>query len=862
MTNEFTATNEAAPLDPDEHIAIVGMAGRFPGAADIAEFWRLCVDGADRVSTWHVPPDSGRVGASGLLADIDRFDPAPFDMTPTEATTMDPQHRIFLELCWHALESAAVIPGDDELIVSVYASAAPSTYRLAESADPGVDERYLRMLASGADFLATRVSHLLDLRGEAVSVQTACSSSLVAVHLAAQQVRAGLSDVAIAGGISVDVDQDLGYPRHDWMITSPDGRCRPFDTSANGTVHGNGGGVVVLQRLGDALAQGRRVHAVLRATATNNDGRTKASFMAPSVRGQSEVIAKALAAVPAESIGYFEAHGTGTRTDDHIEIDAARRAYARHTQATGFCALGSLKSNYGHLGRAAGIAGLIKAICAVRDGIRPPLSGFREPNPDIDLVRSPFRIPLAAEPWPDSPRRAAVSSFGVGGTNAHAIVEQYVQDPARPADSPAVLPMSAADAPALRRTADALAERLDRDSGLALAEVAHTLAAGRYAHSGARSAVAVPCRAQAAAALRGMTAMAPAAAGGLVFVFPGQTGGDDDFTGIYRAIRVFRAEIDACAAALDIDPALLLSRAVDAMPPYQPALVAVEIACAKVLIAAGIQAHALLGSSLGEYAAAHLAGVFEREPLMWLLDTRDRLMRRCEPGALLSVAAGADAVADLLGPNLVLAVNAAEDRIVLSGRPESMENAHRELGERGIRSRLLPGDIAFHSPLVATAAAEYEKAVRSARPAPATAPIASTLTGAVPDADAWSDAEYWSRQLAEPVRFADALRATTARGNRRFVELGPGTALAALILRGSQGEPVSAVSIGGHADGPFAGMATALGRIWAEGTPVDWDAVNCTGDQRFAELVGYPFANDRFWGHVPEAGGSGLAEPV
>ncbi|MER6910433.1 SDR family NAD(P)-dependent oxidoreductase [Streptomyces sp. NPDC000594] len=934
-------------LDPDLHIAVVGMAGRFPGSADVAEFWRHCVAGDDCVTVGKPDPtdptDPGRVPAAGLLDDPDRFDAAFFGLSPAEAETLDPQHRIFLEITWHALESARVVPGDDRLSVALYASAAPSGYRVG-GAPADAFEEYRRMLANTPDFLATRVSHLLDLRGEALTVQTACSSSLVAVHLAAQSLRTGQCDVALAGGVSVDPDQALGHVYQEGMIYSPDGRCRPFDARANGTVNGNGGAVVVLQRLGDALEQGRTVHAVLRATATNNDGRAKSSFMAPTARGQSEVIASALALaeVPAESIGYFEAHGTGTRIGDPIEIEAATRAHRLFTDRAGYCALGSLKANFGHLGRAAGVAGLIKAVCAVRDGIRPPLLGCVDPHPDLALERTPFRVPTRAERWDEPHRRAAVSSFGVGGTNAHAVIERYVPAPAGRVPwtpRPLALPVSAPDRDGLLRLGRLLADAIapqdrmtpegtgtpqDRtapeDSGTppdrpmapegcggtiaaahspvttepagppahpahtthtthpvqrrparlpgvdgpeatapSLPSIARTLATGRAAHRGARAVVVTRAAGDAARALRTLTGPAPGGpvGGPLVFAFPGQAGaGAAGFAALHRDHPVFRAEIDACASALGHDPAALLTAAADpGGNPYQPALLAVGIACARLAAHAGVHPDALLGSSLGELAAAHLAGVFERSALMRLARVRDELMRATAPGVMLSVAAGPEEVADLLGPELALAAVNAPDRVVLSGTPGAAGRAERLLAGRAVRCRRLPGALAFHSPLLDPVLGRYERAVREAAPRPAGIPAVSTLTGDRIDPDDWADPLYWVRQCREPIRLADAVGRLLDDGHHRYLETGPGAALSGLLPRIAGDRRVSAVPLSGRnggSDGTTA-FLTALGRVWQDGGTVDWDALNDTGPYPYAELPGHPFADERHWRHEPPA---------
>ncbi|MFH8342912.1 SDR family NAD(P)-dependent oxidoreductase [Streptomyces sp. AM6-12] len=857
-------------------IAVVGMAGRFPQSADVDEFWAHCIGGDDCLTRWDAgQEDPGRVPVVGLLEDADAFDAAFFGVSPAEAEILDPQNRIFLELSWQALESAAVVPGRTEEVISVYAASAPSRYRPA-GGNGSENERYQHLIGNSSEFLATRVAYLLDLRGEAISVQAGCSSSLVAVHLAAQNLRSGLCDIALAGGVSFDPDQHSGYAYEEGMISSPDGRCRPFDAHSNGTVPSNGAGVVVLQRLEDAIAQRRPIHAVIRATATNNDGRSKSSFMAPTVRGQSEAVATALALaqVDAESIGYYEAHGTGTRLGDPIEIEAASRAYELFTDATGFAALGSLKANFGHLDRAAGVAGLIKVVCAVRDGIRPPLAGFREPNTELDLAASPFRVPLAAEPWPERVRRAAVSSFGVGGTNAHAIVERHEptesEDEEQDESRPVVLALSAHDAPALGRRARALATRLEHDSALRIGTVAHTLAGTGRAASHVRTTVLARSSTDAAVALRelppaGEPSERAGADGLLVLAFPGQAGRQAAEVGdLYARFPVFRAEIDSCAAELNLTAAQLMSglngpighaepTEAPSGNPYQPAYVAVEIAYARLLAQLGLQTDAVVGSSLGEFAAAHLAGVFERGSLMRLLQERDRLMRTTVSGAMCAVDCAVADVVDVLGPELSLAADNAPDRIVLAGTEHAISLAERALSERGHRCRRLPGTIAFHSPLMDEIIDPFREAVRQAAPHPPESPIVSTLTGAWLRPEEATDPQYWVRQLREPIQLRTALGTLLDSGRRRYVEVGPGTALTGLTLRNASREPLALSVAGSDGRAGFTGLAETLGALWQDGVDLDWDEFNGTTEEPFAPLPGHVFdRSTRFWSHQPD----------
>ncbi|WP_285733451.1 type I polyketide synthase [Nocardiopsis sp. ATB16-24] len=847
--------------DPEFDIAVVGMSGRFPQAPDIPSFWAACRDGDECVSRWEGPTGEGRVLAGGLVADQDLFDPEAFGVSPAEAELLDPQHRLFLEMCWEALEASAVVP-DGGAPVSVYAAAAPSRYRPEPGGTGDENARYQRMIANSPDFLATRVAYLLDLRGEAVNVQTACSSSLVAVHMACQSLRGGQSDIALAGGVSVDPDQHLGYVHQEGMITSPDGRCLPFDARARGAVPGNGGAVVALQRLGDALASGRPVHAVIRGSAVNNDGRAKSGFMAPNVQGQSDVIATCLAAadVPAETIGYLEAHGTGTRLGDPIEIQAARSAFGLFTERTGFCALGSLKANFGHLDRAAGVAGLVKAVHVVKEGVIPPLLGFDDPNPELDLDHSPFRVPRAATPWPtEGPRRAGVSSFGVGGTNAHVIVEDY--GPARDDTpgrhtGPVALPLSAHDPVSLAGFAADVADLIDA-SGRNLTEVAHTLGAGRRERAHRRVAV-VGDPAEARRSLTGpvQTRPAPEQAPALAFLFAGQ-GAEVSYApwDLYERFGVFRDEIRSFAEAHGMSDRELLDGVSGRDPgmrelAYQPSLAAVQVALVRLLEDLGVEAGALCGSSVGEYAAAHLAGVFGREELMVVLAARDRLMRATPEGRMVAVSCSAEKAVDLLLPGMELAGDNAPDRVLLSGPVDSVGAQLTALLDHGIDARVLPGRIAPHSALMSEAGAELREVLTSVRREPARRPVVSTLTGSWSNPGEAEDPDHWVRHLCRPVRLRQALGTLREAGYTDFVEASPGDSLTKLVRRNVDGgQALTVGAVDGEA--PLTGLLRGVGQAWVRGTPVRWDLANGTRGERFTILPPYPFQRRRLWNHTP-----------
>lgn len=406
-----------------DSVAITGIAGRFPGAGDVDALWRLIRAGEVAIRRFPAG-NAGSIGAYGVLDDLYAFDADEFGISPGEAELLDPQHRQFAEVALLALEDAGIDPDRTEYTIGVYAGASPSTYDRLDFGDDDLSTRYARLIGNSPDFLATRVSYLLGLRGESMTVQTGCSSSLVAVHMAVQSLLAGLTDVALAGGVSIACDYEDGYLVQESMVASRTGNCRPFDHRADGAVPGNGLGAVTLKLLDRALADGDPVRAVIEGTAVNNDGRSKLGFMAPSVDGQSEVIATAMhmAGVRARDIGFVQAHGSATPLGDLIELQALDRAFRLDTADTGFCALGAIKGNVGHLDRAAGIAGLIAAVLAIEHREIPPLSGFEAPKPELGLPATAFYVPVKPHHWPGSPLRAGVSSFGVGGTNAHVVV--------------------------------------------------------------------------------------------------------------------------------------------------------------------------------------------------------------------------------------------------------------------------------------------------------------------------------------------------------------------------------------------------------------------------------------------------------
>jgi acyl transferase domain-containing protein len=655
--------NEGSAVEPLPQVAIIGMAGRFPRCPSVDELWRQLCDGAECISRFSdaelraagigaaTLADPAYVKAGALLDDIDRFDAPFFRFSSREAEMTDPQHRVFLECAWEALENAGYDPDRYPGAIGVFAGSGMSRYLPLLYADRELVRAvgtYRLHLGNDKDFLPTLASYKLNLRGPSLSVQTACSTSLVAVHLAVQSLLNGECDMALAGGVSITVLRKSGYFYREGGISSPDGHCRAFDAAARGTVGGNGAGVVVLKRLAEALADGDSIRAVVLGSAINNDGAQKVGFTAPGLDGQARVIREALAVAGVEprTLGYVEAHGTGTSLGDPIEVAALTEAF--DTDERGFCALGSLKTNLGHLDVAAGAAGLIKTVLALEHGLLPPSLHFERPNPEIDFAASPFYVNTTLAPWrrDGAPRRAGVSAFGIGGTNAHVVLEEAPSSPpGDPAPEWHLLPLSAETEPALDRAAAALAEHLARHPGLDLADVAFTLQVGRR-HCRHRRALVCRDREEALALLAGASGSAARLAGerrAVAFLFPGQGAQHPGMAAaIYRREPRFQAEVDRCCAflapRLGVDLRGLLvpdsagsarEEAVAALRRTelaQPALFVTEYALARLWMAWGVHPGALLGHSLGEYVAACIAGVFSLEDALALVAVRGRLM--------------------------------------------------------------------------------------------------------------------------------------------------------------------------------------------------------------------------------------------
>lgn len=858
-------------------IAIVGMAGRFPGARNVAELWNNLVGGVESIERLsdeqlresgveaRLASHPSYVRAHASLKDVDLFDAELFGFTPQEAAALDPQHRVFLECVWEAFENAGYDPEQIGGRVGVYAGSSFNGYlfhHFPDGARVQSAEDLSALLALDKDFLATRVSYKLNLRGPSIAVQTACSTSLVAVHLACQALLLGECEYALAGGVSINVPQAVGYLYQEGGIASPDGHCRAFDANARGTVAGSGAGVVLLKRLDDARADGDSIIAVIKGSAINNDGRGKAGFTAPSVAGQAKVIrdAHAAADVAANTIGYVEAHGTGTPLGDPIEVTALTRAFASSTHvAANTCALGSLKTNIGHLDAAAGIAGLVKASLALAHRTIPKSLHFEQPNPAIDFANSPFYVANETRAFPalHGHRRAAVSSFGVGGTNAHVVLEEAERSVRKVEDEPQLLVLSARSGEALQAYAEAVAERLESDESLQLSDVAHTLQVGRRAFPH-RRALLCTSREDAVRALRSPVRASVAASDAreVAFLFPGQ--GSQRVNagrGLYESNAVFRAEVDSCAKLLESElhgdlrrvlfpeaSELAEAEAKLARTSWtQPALFVLEYALARALEAAGVRANAFLGHSVGEYVAACLAGTFQRDDALRVVAARGRLMEATPEGAMLAVAASEAELHPLLEQEQVAlaAVNAAK-QCVLAGSVEAIERCEQVLAERSIQTRRLRVARAFHSSLMDGALAAFRAVIARVKLATPSARWVSNVSGRFIEPHQAVDPDYWVQQLRNTVRFADGLETLRAdNANLMLLEVGPGESLSR-IARATN--PTCTLLPDANKDDTWLSL---FGRVWSEGAPLDLRALLPKG--RRVALPGAALERKRYW---------------
>ena len=871
-------------------VAVVGMVGRFPGAASLEELWRnLCggVESITRFSLDELGPgiddetksDPDYVPARGILADADKFDAQFFGIGPLEARLMDPQQRVFLELAWAALENAGHSPSSFPGLIGVYAGVGDNHYFTNNVlCHPNLIKTVGRMIVgygNEKDYIATRVSYALNLTGPAVSANTGCSTSLLAVDLAFKALLDFECDMALAGGVDIFVPQRSGQLYQEGGTFTKDGHCRPFDASATGTMFCDGAGIVVLRRLQDALASGDRIYAVIRGSAKNNDGANKVSFLAPSVEGQARVIllAQAQANVDPATISYIEAHGTATPLGDPIEITALTKAFAAKTDKKQFCYIGSIKGNIGHPTIASGVAGLIKASLALHHERIPGTLHYREPNPRIDFANSPFKVVAETMDWPRgaTPRRAGVSSFGFGGTNVHVVLEEAPpSEPSGPSRRGQLLLFSAKKPAALERLRASFTDYFNTvDSSLA--DVAYTLQVGRIHHA-ERQFVVCESAAEAAGHLGGEAGprtgkrrtrrLDPE----VVFMFPGQGAQHVNMgRSLYQDEPVFRNSVDRCCEILrgplqrDLRDILYPpaaeheAAATDSLNNTrytQPALFVIEYSLAQIWISLGVKPSATVGHSIGEFVSACLGGVFTLEDALRLVALRGRLMSELPPGRMLSVGCAAQLMEARLPPDIQLAASNGPKLCVVAGPAEALDAFGEQLEREGVRTKMLRTSHAFHSKMMEPIVAPFEAAVRQTRLAKPTIPFVSTCTGDWITDDLATSPEYWGRHLRMPVRFSDAVT-KLLRDDRTFLEVGPRDVLTTLARQHAAMEQRTRIvsSLGGDPESgsEWSRFLCAIGELWLNGNTIDWMEFHRSERRRRLPLPTYPFEREVHW---------------
>ncbi len=892
-------------------IAIIGMSGRFPGANDLEKFWQNLRDGVESVTLLNdeqlqkngVEPTllnhPNYIKAEATIENMEWFDAEFFGFSPREAEILDPQQRLFLESAWSALEDAGYNADKYSGAIAVYAGAAMNGYLFNLASNPTIQNsvsHYQLFLGNDKDFLTTRVSYKLNLRGPSVDIQTACSTSLVAVHIACQSLLSGECDIALAGGVSLS--KPTGYLYQEGGIYSPDGHCRAFDADAKGTISGSGLGVVVLKRLQDALDDRDYIHAVIKGSAINNDGALKVSYTAPRIDTQAAVIrtAQAVAEINPETISYIETHGTGTALGDPIEIAALSQAFGSVTKKTGYCAISSVKTNIGHLDAAAGIASLIKTVLALKHKQIPPSLHFQQPNPQIDFNKTPFYVNSHLTDWNtdsqtdnqtnNTPRRAGVSSFGIGGTNAHVILEEApTPTPSSSSRSWQLLLLSAKNEAALTASTDNLTRHL-QENELNLADVAYTLQVGRQHFQHRKFFLCENTQeiiSDATDKLQVLTQIVSTESSEIVFMFPGQ-GSQYVNMGkeLYETETVFQEQVDYCCELLQphlkldlrtliypITPTSLSPSSSISPPPLppssslsqttytQPALFVIEYALAKLWISWGIQPQAMIGHSIGEYVAATLAGVFSLEDALKLVALRGKLMQECPPGAMLSVWSSLENLQPLLSDNLVIAAHNAPESFVISGTEAEITELELLLSQQNILYRRLQTSHAFHSPLMDEIITPFTDIFSNIQLKSPQIPFISNVTGDwITDLEA-TNPNYWSTHLRQPVQFSLGVTELLKQSNRILLEVGAGHTLSTLVISNykQQTHTHTVLSSLRHpqdtqSDVQF--ILKTLGQLWLAGVEIDWSGFYAAEQRQRVPLPTYPFQRQRYWVDLQE----------
>jgi phthiocerol/phenolphthiocerol synthesis type-I polyketide synthase E len=885
-----------------EGIAIIGMAGRFPGAKNVDEFWQNLRDGVESICFFSeeeleslgidksVVRDPRYVKARGVLEDIELFDASFFGFNPREAEITDPQHRFFLESAWQALENAGYNSETYEGSIGVYAGAGSFNTYLLNNLYPNHQLResvgdFQLAIANEKDFLATRLSYKLNLKGPSITVQTACSTSLVAISMACQSLLTYQCDMALAGGVSIGVNQKTGYFYKEGMIFSPDGHCRAFDAKAQGTVSGSGVGIVVLKRLEEAIADGDYIHAVIKGSALNNDG-AKIGYTAPSIDGQAQAIADALAIaeIPSETVSYIEAHGTGTPLGDPIEIAALTQAFSLETKKKGFCAIGSAKTNIGHLDTAAGVTGLIKTVQALKHQLIPPSLHFEQANPKIDFANSPFYVNTKLSEWKagKTPRRAGVSSFGIGGTNAHVVLEEAPSVEKSGESRPSqLLILSAKTSSALDSATVNLSNYLKQHPDENLADVAYTLQVGRRAFSHRRIVVCNYIE-KGVIALdnldpkRVFTNLQESKNRPVVFMFSGQGSQYINMSWeLYQVETTFHEHIDICSEILkpylgiDLRHVLYPNEAqaeaatnqLKQTAITQPALFAIEYALAKLWMSWGVHPKAMIGHSIGEYVAACLAGVFSLEDGLSLVAARGKLMQQLPSGSMLAVPLPEQQVQEFLGNKLDLAVINGASMSVVSGATDAVDELAQKLLEKGVECRRLHTSHAFHSQMMEPILEPFTEQVKKVKLKAPKIPYLSNVSGNWITATEATSPSYYAQQLRQTVRFAEGLQKLLKDPNQILLEVGPGRTLNTLAKqhphKGAQQIVLSSLRHPQDQNSDVAFLLTTLGKLWLGGVQIDWSKFYASEQRYRLPLPTYPFERQRYWIEAP-----GIEQPI
>ncbi|WP_414542086.1 SDR family NAD(P)-dependent oxidoreductase [Nostoc sp. CCY0012] len=879
-----------------ESIAIIGLSGRFPGAKNIAEFWQNLCNGVEAISQFNEKQlisagvesslfnNPNYIKAGAVLEDIDLFDAGFFGLNPKEAEMTDPQHRLFLECAWEALENAGYDVQRCESRIGVYAGASFNNYLPFKlNVDQiGSANSFQKLIGNDKDFLSTRVSYKLNLTGPSLTIQTACSTSLVATTLACQSLLNYQCDMAVAGGASIRVPQKTGYLHQEGGILSPDGHCRAFDAKAKGTIIGNGVGVVLLKRLSDAIADRDHIYAVIKGSAINNDGSGKVGYTAPSVNGQAEAIAEAiaLADVAPETITYIETHGTGTALGDPIEISALTNVFRAETEKTGFCAIGSVKTNIGHLDAAAGVTGLIKTALALQHKLIPPSLNFEEPNPEIDFANSPFYVNTKLTEWntTSTPRRAGISSLGIGGTNAHVILEEAPslrEQRSKSAEAQGknyqLLLLSAKTDSALETATQNLAQHLKQHPELNLADVAYTLQVGRGVFNYRRMVICQNTQ-EAINILENpdnqqlLTHFEEPTQRSITFMFPGQ-GAQYVEMGkeLYQTEPIFREQVDSCCMllkpylGLDLRAVIYpqesekpaASEQLKQTSLAQPALFVIEYALAQLWMSWGISPQAMIGHSIGEYVAACVAGVMSLEDALALVAVRGKLMQQMSTGAMLSASASATTIKALLPENIALAASNAPSLCVVSGSYDAIDALQQKLTALGIEYRRLHTSHAFHSSMMAPMLEPFMAEVKKVKLHPPQIPFISNLTGTWITAQQATSPDYWAQHLRQTVQFSSGLSVLLQETECILLEVGPGRTLCTFVKQHSQ-EAAGQVILPTlrhpqeeKSDVNF--LLNVLGRLWLAGIEITWSNFYNHKQHYRVPLPTYPFERQRYW---------------